>query len=499
MVQHSSGGSFLIRSKGEEWVALEETYLTEASTYEWKYVMNGLERPPSIHFCGLAYFPHRIEEGVAYGQLSTPFHSGQVTFEINGEKLDSYIYPDSRKLTQEQYHLMLSDILQEASLCFEYSDIETGIEVDQHSRELSLAQWSYIEASFTSLAAMIRQVIEHPARVLQAREQQMRRDHVKTVDAKTMGWLERNRERSTSGTIPEIVRSSVREDSYNTYENKLLKRQLLELRHLLKCYGEVSEGERARRAESYADQIGYWLRDPFLKQVIPYQGMVQISQVFRKHPVYRQCYQWFDRLYKHGNERIGMSYNYPLRETFALYEIWCYMRLVKVFREKDLLQDCKGLFRTTREGLFLHFAEHNESVVQLNNGMRLSYQRVFQNNSPHFYTFTQRMIPDIVIEAGDRLYILDPKYRIANNLGTALGEMHKYRDGILLCCNDERAVQNVFILTPVQNDELDYFTSDYHDRYKMGAIALMPGSDTSLLNSWIDKLVEQEREVYLDC
>lgn len=489
MEQHSSGDNFLLRINGEAWVTLDEAYLTEATTYDWKYVMNDLEQRPSIQFCGLQHFPLRMSEGEAYGQLSTPFYSGQVTFEINGVKLDSYIYPDTRKMTQDQYHLMLSEILQEASLCFEHSDIKTGIEADQHSRELSLAQWSYIEASFASLSTMIRHVIEQPTRVLQTRERHMRRDRVKTVDAQTLAWLERNSGRSAVGIIPETVKSSAREDSYNSYENRLLKQQLVELRHLLKLYGKASPVEYAIRVEAYADKVGYWLRDPFFKQVTPYQGLRRISQVFRKHPVYRQCYQWFDRLYKHGKERIGMSYNYPLRETFALYEIWCYMQLVKLFREKGLLKDSSGLFRTRREGVFLHFAEHNESVVQLKNGMRLSYQRVFQNNSPHFYTVTQRMVPDIVIDAEDRLYILDPKYRVANNLGTALGEMHKYKDGILLRRNDERAVQSVYILTPVQSDELRYFTADFHDKYNMGAVSLMPGGGMSSLRDLIDKLL----------
>lgn len=492
MEQHNSGGNLWMRLAGEEWVVLEEVYLTEASTYEWKYVMNGIEQPPIIYFCGQLLPLHRLEKHEAFGQLITPFSSGQISFKINGTKIDSYIYPDARKMTEEQYHLMLGDILNEASLCFEYSGIEIGITVDQHSRELSLAQWSYIEASFSSLRSMMRRVIEHPTRALQANEQMIRRERVKMVDIQTMAWIERNRGRSITGTIPETVKSSVREDSYNTYENRLLKRWLVELRHLLKLYRKQGPGEYAIRAEFYADKIGHWIRAPFFKQVMHHQGGIRISQVFQKHPVYRQCYQWFESLYKHGNERIGLSYNYPLRETYALYEIWCYMQLTKVFREKGLLKDSKGLFRTTREGLFLHFAEHNESFVQLNNGMRLSYQRVFQNNSPHFYTFTQRMVPDIVIEAGERLYILDPKYRVANNLGTALGEMHKYKDGILLRRNDERTVQSVFILTPVQSEELRYFTEDFHERYNMGAVSLMPGSGMDPLSDFIDKLLVHE-------
>ncbi|NHN34409.1 DUF2357 domain-containing protein [Paenibacillus agricola] len=495
MGQHSSGGNFLLRLSGEAWLPLEEAYLVEASTYEWKYVMTGLEPPPLIRFCGLPQAPHRLEAHEAYGQLITPFYSGQVTFEINAELFESYIYPDPRKLTQEQYNLMLSEILQEAPLCFNYSEIETGIQADRHSRLLSLAQWSYLQASFAWLASLIRQVVAQPTRVLQAREQQMRRDRVKTVDSQTMGWLERNRRRSASGTVPEIMRSSIREDSYNTYENRVIKRSLVELRHLLKLYGKASPGESATTAELYADKVGYWLREPFFKQVTPYGGAIRISQVFRKHPVYQQCYQWFERLYKHGDERIGLQYSYPLKETFALYEIWCYMQLVKVFREKGMLKNSSRLFQTTHEGLFLHFAENKESVVHLTNGMRIYYQRVYQYNSPHFYTFTQMMKPDIVIETGDHLYVLDPKYRVPANLGTALGEMHKYRDGILLRRNDERAVQNVFILTPVQSDELRYFAADFQDRYKMGAIGLTPGGDMSSLRDWVDKLVAQEERM----
>lgn len=485
----NSGGKFWLRSNNEAWVVLEDAYLTEATTYDWKYVMSGTEKLPSIRFCGLPHFPQRVADGEAFGQLTTPFHSGEVFFELNGKEFKSYIYPDTRKMTQEQYHLMLSDILEEASLCFEFSDIKTGIEADQRSREMSLAQWSYIEASFPQLITHVWGVIEQPGRMLQASERHMRRDRVKVMDGRTLVWIEQNRGRDAAGAIPETVRSYVREDSYNTYENKCLKRWLLELRNLLKMYRNVVEGEAAAKAEAYADKVGFWLQTSFFKQVVPNQRIFKISQVFRKHPAYRQCYQWFDRLHKHGNERIGMSYSYPLRETFQLYEIWCYMQIVKLFREKGLLQDTSGLFRTTRNGLFLHFSEHNESIVKLNRGMSLSFQRVFQRNSPHFYTFTQRMVPDIVIQSGNDLYILDPKYRVANNLGTALGEMHKYRDGIRLRSNDNRAVKEVFILTPVRDDGMECFHADFHERYQMGAFTLTPGGDTRQFSDWLDKLL----------
>ncbi len=493
MEQPSFGGRLQLRTTGEIWIPLEETYLTEGTSYDWRYDLQSSEQAPSICFCELPLFPIRISQGFAYGQLTTPFYSGQVRIEVDGFKLGSYLYSDDRKMTQEQYDRMLHDILEEASLCFEYSNIEIGIDANQRIRELSLAQWSYVEASFSTLAVLIWSIVERPLRVLKATECVLRRDRVRMVDTRTMAWLEQNRGKCAEGTIPETVKTSVREDSYNTYENKMLKRWLMELRHLLKEYGSTLPGERSGRADAYADRVGYWLRAPMFKQVEPYQGVTQISQVFRKHPVYRPCYQWFDRLYKHGNERIGLTHRYPLRETYALYEIWCYMQLVKILREKGLLQDTSGLFRTSREGLFLHFAEHHESMVKLKHGMKLSYQRVFQHDSQRFYTYTQRMIPDIVIEAGERLYILDPKYRVAGNLGTALGEMHKYKDGILLEHNDQKAVENVVIVTPAHEEGLRFFKPEFHNRYQMGAISLIPGGDLTHLDQWLEQHLTSER------
>lgn len=489
MGPRSSGGRLLLRGQGEAWTPVEEAYLTEASTLDWKMEFADRREFVPFSFGGLPQYPHHLGDDAAYGSLATPFHSGHVIFEIDGVSLDSYIYPDARKLTQEQYERMLSDILDEASLCFEYSNFETGIEASGRSRELSLAQWSYIDAAFETLAGFVRNVIEKPNRQLATNTRLIRRESVKTVDTRMERWLDRNQGRSATGMFPDTVQASVREDSYNIYENRLLKKYVMDLVHLLRQYAAAMPGEQALRAASYADRAGYWLRSSIFKEIEPYHGAVQVSQVFRKHPVYRQCYRWFDQLWKHGSEKVGMSYKYPLRETYALYEIWCYMQLLRLFRERGLLADTSELFRIRKEGIFLHLAEHHESSVTLTNGFKLSYQRVFQSNSPGFYTYTQRMIPDIVLEARDRLFIFDPKYRVAGNLGTALGEMHKYRDGILTRGGDERAVEQVFILTPVQDAELAYFQPDYHTKYRMGAIALAPGTDTDMMQGCMDRLL----------
>lgn len=81
------------------------------------------------------------------------------------------------------------------------------------------------------------------------------------------------------------------------------------------------------------------------------------------------------------------------------------------------------------------------------------------------------------------ILIFDPTYRVADNLGTALGEMHKYRDGIIHSKTGERAVQNVYIVTPTNSkaaQKIKYFDKAYHEKYGMGALQLIPGNGNSL-------------------
>ncbi|MCZ0704474.1 hypothetical protein J2T56_002996 [Natronobacillus azotifigens] len=56
--------------------------------------------------------------------------------------------------------------------------------------------------------------------------------------------------------------------------------------------------------------------------------------------------------------------------------------------------------------------------------------------------------------------------------------MHKYRDGIIRRETEEKAVKEVYILTPtktVQAETMRYFQEDFHEKYRMGAIQLEPG------------------------
>ncbi|KKK36916.1 hypothetical protein WQ57_05590 [Mesobacillus campisalis] len=207
---------------------------------------------------------------------------------------------------------------------------------------------------------------------------------------------------------------------------------------MLGTYEKVEFEAVSQKARKFRSILNRWLASPFLKGVSVNRGPYSITQKFRKHPVYRLWYGWFDRLYKHGREGIGLDYPISLKDTYQLYEIWCFMKVVKVLKEAGLVKDTTNLYLMTNDGIFLNLAENQESEIRLEGGVSLFYQLSYQYNSRNFHTYTQRMIPDIVLESERGIIVFDPKYRVPGNLGIALGEMHKYRDGILTGIQGQR-------------------------------------------------------------
>lgn len=419
----------------------------------------------------------------------TPFQSGSVEVSINGQYFETFIYPDSRKLTEQQFDLMIEEILEESNICFQLSGLEREVSASGRDRGASWTQWIYIERSFQHLRRIFRRIEKQPFSKLIKLPINQKRERVQRIDLNTLHWLDK---RGYGELIPLDIETSKTLETVDVYENQVLKKQVFDLSTLIRIYINVDRLGVSKTAIKYHSIIRRWLNAPFMQEVSMHQGAYNITQKFRKHPVYRQWYQWFEQLYRHDREGIGFDYPIAMKDTFELYEMWCFMKIVRILRELNLVRETRGLYRTTDSGLFLDLAQNKESRIELRDGMSLYFQRNYQYNSGEFHTFTQRMVPDIVLEHGDKVIIFDPKYRVPGNLGTALGEMHKYRDGILHRDTGDRAVREVFILTPTSEESVDsmrYFEEWFHDRYKMGAIPVVPGDENEQLKEKLSKMV----------
>lgn len=498
MEQPNSGDKLLIFDEVQMlWVQLHEVYFEEARIYSWR-----VDTRSSFRFL-MQQVPvamTRTSSGWE-GVIETPFQSGLLQFKMLIDNLetvvDTYCYSDSRKMTEHHYTLLLQEILEESQICFQKSGLASNVSASGYTRDYSLLQWSYIESSIYQLRNIFRHIAHQPLRALKREELLMRREKVSHATLRSVSWLERYGQSygATPTKLPSHIQSTRLNESFNLYENRLVLRNILDLEALLKVYRTFKDDEIQKKAANYSNWIAHWKKADFLQGVTAYKGTVAITQVFRKHPHYRLWYQWFHALYQYNRLSFDIGQKLALKDTFLLYEMWCYLQIIKMLREFGLVNNAASLFTKKDDFYFLNLAENKESTLLLSNGAKLTYQKTIQINTSPYYSYTQRMIPDIVLENKESLYIFDPKYRVAANLPMALGEMHKYRDGILSRATGQQVVKEVYILTPVEHegsDKKDFYGEDFQRRYGMGAYLLKTG-ETNLF--FKRKMVEILRPV----
>ncbi|MBE1444737.1 DUF2357 domain-containing protein [Paenibacillus sp. OAS669] len=492
MDQPNSGDDLFLWCPDQlEWVEIGDIRLEEAKTYRWRtanpapfrLLLNGIPQPMM-----------RSEDGWE-GELAMPFQSGQITFHIHRDgvrEISSYLYSDSRKLTEAEYQRMITDILQEAKVCFQHDGAALSFQYSGVDRSVSIPQWDYVERSFHRLTYLFREIQASPMRVLKVRDQWMQRDKVKHVTPAMIAWAERHPGHGATPElpVPSMILAGTREESCDVYENRVVSRQLRELLFLLGRYAGSGLDKIAAKANRYRDIVTRWLQSGFLKQVAAHKGTITISQGFRKHPIYRGWFQWFQELNHFDDIKLGLKSSIPLKDTYHLYEIWVFMQLVGRLREQGLVMDASSLFAMDREGLVLTLSEKKEHRVKLIQGGSIAYQRWFTRKTEKFGTYTHGMKPDIVLELNERLYIFDPKYRLDHNLPMALGEMHKYRDGIVRQCGGAPAVEEVYIITPASGtDNVRFFEDEYRMKHMMGAYSMNPGGSNGEIHACLERIL----------
>lgn len=111
MAQPSIGDKILFREINGSWTPLAQAYFSEAMPYNWKINEN------TVHplMCQGSPLPYVFRGDNMRGEWTAPFYSGDVTFTYQKEVFKVFVYPDARKITLDQYNLMLAEILEEAA------------------------------------------------------------------------------------------------------------------------------------------------------------------------------------------------------------------------------------------------------------------------------------------------------------------------------------------------------------------------------------------------
>jgi hypothetical protein len=202
----------------------------------------------------------------------------------------------------------------------------------------------------------------------------------------------------------------------------------------------------------------------------------------------------------------------PLARTFDLYELWCFLRLVRAAVEEypSTGVDLNSLFITSAAGDVTIAA--SSVIVKLGTEMELCFKKQYREywiEKGGEGSFSRTMIPDIVLAGTGlggnpdrRVIVLDAKYRINNGLNDALNSIHTYRDALVqesrgqingivtaayLLTPHEQALDTHYKSTPVPGR---LFYPEYREKFRFGAVTLRPGMNQRELRDCLKSIVE---------
>jgi hypothetical protein len=229
---------------------------------------------------------------------------------------------------------------------------------------------------------------------------------------------------------------------------------------------------------------------------------LMLSSLFRNDPAYRLFYRLWQDMNLGIAAVFGDFLDMPLARTFELYELWCFLRLVRAGVEEF------GPTGVMVDDLFISDAGGGLTIaagavtVPVGAGWKICFQKKYREfwiEPDRRGSFSRIMEPDVVAirEPGEapegggeaaRLIILDAKYRISEGLNDALSSIHTYRDALVREVHGgtlEAIVQAAYLLTPfVPAIGADYRTTtlpgrlfhpEYRTTFKFGAVTLRPG------------------------
>ncbi|EJM90207.1 hypothetical protein PMI33_01764 [Pseudomonas sp. GM67] len=239
--------------------------------------------------------------------------------------------------------------------------------------------------------------------------------------------------------------------------------------------------------------------------------MLQMSSLFRNDPVYHRFYRLWQDMNLGLAALFGDFLQMPLARTYELYELWCYLRLLRAAVQEygSTGVDLSNLFVTNGAGGVTISA--GAVIVSVSPDKVLCFQRQYREywlEPSGEGSFSRVMVPDVVLAGtgfgspGKQVIVLDAKYRINDGLNDALNSIHMYRDALVQEADSgeiEGIVTAAYLLTPhtpaLNADFKDtpvpgrLFHPQYRDKFRFGAITLRPGMSSDDLRNSLKTIV----------
>lgn len=467
--------------------------------------------------------------GVAEAVLRVP-GAGMRRFEITTD-------PDLRKLTRDDFDAMVREVLEDTFALFSLSAFRKGIAAQLGNRPPPLARLEFLRSRADEISAAVAAIARAPRHFLRAEEvtipahRARRATGPEIIKSFRTGAIRTETVRPSrlpealQGRLPAQITLRKRRNSVDIPEHRQIKACLKSwaawltgVADVLKRLAGTDDPEIVTTAGSWAIRTRHLARRlndaagaGFMVDVGEGPALLRMSSLFRNDPVYRRFYRLWQDMNLGLAALFGDFLQMPLARTYDLYELWCFLRLLRAAIDEygPVGVDVGGLFTSEAAGGVTLAA--GAAVVQIGGGNVLCFQREYReywNASDGEGSYSRTMIPDLVLAGtglgapNRRVIVLDAKYRINDGLNDALNSIHTYRDALVreaATGKTEGIVTAAYLLTPhVPAIGADYrgtalpgrlFHPAYRQKFRFGAVLLKPGMSAADLRQCLKTIV----------
>ena len=452
-------------------------------------------------------------------QVGAETRSFVFSFEVLSTKLDYH----------EHWKAIIEDIEQEyRMLSLDYMRRTFhGFSPDASGETPEIIWWSVFANEQKKFIKACKNIIDRPRHRLHGKETYKRADKLTFVPSCIENELAEHR-----ADCSHLYRVEERVWTNDTKENRFLKfalGQITDRYEILKKRIEAIKNASDVMKEDMQATLAtlkHLQRNPFFRTVGNYKGMNQESLVLQKATGYSQIYRTWSLLHRSYSLNDGI-YRLQTKDIATLYEIWCFIEVSHIVKEKLHLsdEDIDHRNRMEMNGLFtwdLGKGEHSRILfkkddIELAELVYNPKSTERENLSAGIKDWTVPTVPqkpDIVLqltkndlqEGMKMTYLFDAKYRIdgkdKNGVDVppedAINQMHRYRDAIYYKDYQSDALKKEviggYILFPGDGEPAVVAESKFRktiDEVNIGAFPLRP-KDThnrQLLERFIEELI----------
>lgn len=456
----------------------------------------------------------------------------QLIYQV-GAETRSFVFSFEVLSTKLNYHehwkAIIEDIEQEyRMLSLDYMRRTFhGFSPDASGETPEIIWWSVFANEQKKFIKACKNIIDRPRHRLHGKETYKRADKLTFVPYCIENELAEHR-----ADCSHLYRVEERVWTNDTKENRFLKfalGQITDRYEILKKRIEAIKNASDVMKEDMQATLAtlkHLQRNPFFRTVGNYKGMNQESLVLQKATGYSQVYRTWSLLHRSYSLNDGI-YRLQTKDIATLYEIWCFIEVSHIVKEKLHLsdEDIDHRNRMEMNGLFtwdLGKGEHSRILfkkddIELAELVYNPKSTERENLSAGIKDWTVPTVPqkpDIVLqltkndlqEGMKMTYLFDAKYRIdgkdKNGVDVppedAINQMHRYRDAIYYKDYQSDALKKEviggYILFPGDGEPAVVAESKFRktiDEVNIGAFPLRP-KDThnrQLLERFIEELI----------